>query len=378
MKVALVYDRVNKWGGAERLLRAMHEIWPNAPLYTGVHNPQTSKWAKDFDIRTTFVQNFPLAKTNHEYYPWLMTLGFESLSFDDYDVVISITSAEAKGIITKPNTLHICYCLTPTRYLWSHQDIYMQSINPALGALIKPVHAYLKKWDKIAAARPDYYVSISKHVQNRVLKHYGRESEVVYPPIDSEWVMGNGKWVNSKNTSHITHHTSPYLIVSRLVPYKKVDIAIEACKKLKLPLIIIGDGVEKRRLQRIAGSTIKFISGLTDKTLLRYYQGCRALIMPQEEDFGLVALEAQAAGKPVIAYNYGGAKETVVAGKTGEFFNKQTPESLIVALRKFDTRKYKRKDCIENASKFSKKIFKIKFSQYIKEKYGQFMRTRNT
>lgn len=358
MKIALVYDRVNKWGGAERVLLALHEIWPNAPLYTGVYNPETAKWAKDFDIHTTFLQKLPFAKTKHEWYPWLMTIGFETLNFDEYDVVISLTSAEAKGIITKPNTLHICYCLTPTRYLWSHKDLYLGSRGKLFKIIASPVFSYLRAWDQVAATRPDYYVSISKNVQQRVKKYYQRESELIYPPVGTEWVMGN-----------VVHHTSPFLVVSRLVPYKRVDLAIKACNKLRQPLVIVGEGSEKSRLQKIAGGNVKFISGLTDKELVRYYQSCRALIMPQEEDLGLAALETQSCGKPVIAFAKGGALETVIEGKTGEFFNKQTIKSLAETLARFDERRYNRASIIRHAKKFGKEKFKKEFKKFVEEKY---------
>lgn len=361
MKVALVYDRINKWGGAERILLSLHEVWPNAPLYTGVYNRHTVQWAEEFDIRPTFVQKFPLAKTKHEFYPWLLTVGFETLNLDEYDIVISVTSAEAKGVITKPNTLHICYCLTPTRYLWSHKYIYLQSKGRVFRTIAAPVLSYLRSWDQIAASRPDYYLSISKHVQKRVKKYYQRESEVIYPPVDVKWEMRREK----------KDLTTYYLVVSRLVPYKRVDIAIKAANKLKLPLVIVGEGSEKKKLQKIAGDNIKFVSGLTDRQLLRYYQDCRALIVSQEEDFGLAAIEVQACGKPVLAYKRGGALETVIEGKTGEFFGQQTVESLVQVLERFKPQKYVSDDCIKNARRFSKEEFKRKFRKYVEEKYKQ-------
>lgn len=367
MKVALVYDRINKWGGAERILLALHEIWPNAPLYTGVYNPETAQWAEKFDIRPTFVQKFPLAKTRHELYPWLLTVGFEALELDEYDIVISVNSAEAKGVITNPDTLQICYCLTPTRYLWSHHNLYLQSSGKIFRTLTAPVLSYLRFWDQIAAARPDYYVSISKAVQERVEKYYQRESEVIYPPVDAKWEVRDEKWDNS-----------PFLVVSRLVQYKRVDLAIKACNELKFPLVIVGEGSERIKLQKIAGDNIKFVSGLTDRQLLSYYQDCQAIIMPQEEDFGLVAIEAQACGKPVTAYKGGGALETVIEGKTGEFFTEQTVASLTQVLARFNSSKYNSEDCIKNARKFSKERFKRKFEKYVEEKYEQFRVTRNT
>jgi glycosyltransferase involved in cell wall biosynthesis len=384
MKIAIVYDRINKWGGAERVLQSLHEIWPEAPLYSSVYNPDSARWAENFSIVTSFIQKFPYARIHHEYYPWLMTFGFESFNFDEYDVVITVTSAEAKGIITKPETLHICYCLTPTRYLWSHRKTYLKSINIVFKKLAEPVLNYLEKWDKIASTRPDHYISISKHIQKRVRKYYGRESEIIYPPAELNLKEKNIDYEN-KETGKIDKSEisigkggrhfnagSYYLVVSRLVHYKRVDIVIRACNKLKLPLIIIGKGSEQRRLMNIAGSTVTFIQGLTDRRLLSYYQSSVALIMAQDEDFGLTGVEAQLAGVPVITYNISGAAETIIPGKTGEMFKEQTVDSLVEVLKKFDHRKYKRNDCINNAEKFSKKKFKLKFKKRVEKLYKNY------
>ena len=182
MKVALVYDRVNKWGGAERVLLAFHKLFPEATLYTSVYNPKNAPWAKAFAIKTSFLQSFPYASSSHEFYPFLMPLAFENFSFDEYDLVISVTSEAAKGIMTKPKTMHICYCLTPTRYLWSGYSDYFD--NSFFRFATKPVISYLRSWDMVASQRPDMYIAISKEVKERIKKYYGRESEVIYPPVD--------------------------------------------------------------------------------------------------------------------------------------------------------------------------------------------------
>ncbi len=362
MKIAFVYDRVNKIGGAERILRVLHEIWPEAPLYTSVYNPETAYWAKDFKVIPSFLEKFPFAKTHHEIYPFFMPLVFESFNFDKYDVVISITSEAAKGIITKPGTLHVCYCLTPTRYLWSGYRDYFPSFF--FRFLSWPLVFYLRKWDRIASQRPDIFLAISKNVAQRIKKYYHRDSEVIYPPIDLEkFQISNSEF--QKNSKY-------FLVVSRLVFYKKVDIAIEAFNKLGLPLKIVGTGIEMGRLRRMARKNIEFLGQLTDKDLLRYYQNCQAVIFPQEEDFGLVPLEAQSCGKPVIAYRGGGALETVIEGKTGEFFDKQTPESLKEAVEKFKPEKYRQEDCQKQAAKFSIEVFKEKFRKKIEEEWKKF------
>ena len=357
---------MNKWGGAERVLLALHKLFPDAPLYTSVYDPVEAPWAKIFNVKTSFLQKFPFA-IRHELYVMFMPLAFESFDFDEFDLVISVTSEGAKGIITKPKIKHICYCLTPTRYLWSGYDEYFK--NPLLRLLSKPAVAYLKFWDKIAAQRPDAFVAISKEGQARISKYYGRKSVVVYPPIEIDGRRSIHFPPSSfKDLSSTFYHPSSreyFLIVSRLVPYKKVDLAIKAFNKLKLPLKIVGTGSEMRRLRRMAGPTIEFLGYLTDKELVGYYSECRALVFPGLEDFGLTILEAQSFGKPVIAFKAGGALETVIEGKTGLFFDKQNIENLSAAIRRFNKIKIDPKDCVEQASKFSFEMFKKQFMKEI-------------
>jgi glycosyltransferase involved in cell wall biosynthesis len=357
MKTALVYDRVNKWGGAERVLLALHKIFPDAPLYTSVYNKDRAPWAKAFDVRTSFLQNFPRASVSHEFYATLMPMAFESFNFDDYDLVVSVTSEAAKGIITKPKTLHVCYCLTPTRYLWSGYDDYFS--NPILRFFSKPAVSYLRYWDKIAAQRPDEYVAISSEVQNRIKKYYGRESEVVYPPLMFQ--------VNLQGSSRTLGDY--FLIVSRLTNfYKRVDIAIKACNKLNLPLKIVGIGADEKRLTRMAGPTVEFLGNLTDEKLSDYYRNCRALIFPAREDFGLAMVEAGSFGKPVIAFRGGGALDIVREKITGEFFDEQTPEALKGVLKSFDQKRYNTKSCRENSERFSFEKFAESFRNFLESK----------
>lgn len=371
----MIYDRVNKIGGAERVLLALHEIFPRAPLFTAVYDPPGAPWAKVFPkVIPSFLQNFPLAKKHHEAYPWLMPLAFESFCFDEYDLIISVTSEAAKGIITKPKTLHICYCLTPTRYLWQSYWDYFK--NPVWRWLSQPVVVKLRLWDQIASQRPDVYLAISNNVAQRIKKYYGREAEVIYPPVmfPESHLRGAPSTcggvpsppIGGLLTSEVKKRY--FLIVSRFVPYKRIDIAIEAFNKLGLPLKIVGSGVEERRLKQMAKENIEFLGqNLTDSQLLFYYQNCRAIIFPGEEDFGLVPIEAQACGKPVIAYKAGGVLESVIEGKTGEFFSPQTPEALIKMVKQFKDDKYKFDDCQRNAQRFSQKIFIKNFKEFIKK-----------
>ncbi len=376
MKVALVYDRLNKWGGAERVLLTLHKMFPEAPLYTSVYDKKKTPWALRFNsgqakIKTSFLQRFPFA-THHELFAILMPIAFESFTFDEFDLVISVTSEAAKGIITKPHTKHICYCLTPTRYLWSGYEDYFK--NDLLRFFSRPAVVYLRFWDKIAAQRPDKFIAISKEVQGRIKKYYGRESEVVYPPLMFGVLSEVTPPANAPSSGSVRVVGSPsssatpyFLIVSRLVPYKKIDLAIKAFNKLKLPLKIIGTGSEMGKLKRMAGPTIEFLGYLTDKELVEYYKGCRALVFPGIEDFGLTILEAQSFGKPVIAFKAGGALETIIdpsAGSgsaTGLFFDKQSVESLIAAIKQFNNLAINPKDCIGNAKKYSFEKFKESF-----------------
>ncbi|MDP3955199.1 MAG: glycosyltransferase [bacterium] len=354
MKVALVYDRVNKIGGAERVLTALHTIWPEAPLYTAVYNPETASWASDFKVMTSFLQSFPMAKRHPEVYLPLTPLAFESFDFSSFDVVISVTSAEAKGIITGVKTLHLCYCLTPTRYLWSGFWEYK------IPLVAKPFLSRLRLWDQVASNRPDGYLAISKTVAARINKYYRKEAEVIYPPVDTE---------KFQITSTKSQTGDYFLIVSRLVPYKRIDLAIEAFNTLGLPLKIIGMGSEEGKLKRMVNKNIEFLGQLTDTQVLGYYQDCQAVIFPGVEDFGLVPLEAAACGAPTIAYGSGGALETIIAGKTGELFFPQTAGALIEKIKGFKRRNYQAGDCRNQAEKFKEEEFREKFSRVVEREW---------
>lgn len=345
MRVALVYDRVNKWGGAERVLLALHKIFPNAPLFTAVYHKKRAPWAKVFRVKTSFLQKFPFASIFHELYAPLMSLAFQSFSFKGYDLVISVTSESAKGIKVSSKTLHICYCLTPTRYLWSGYKEYFS--NSFFKIISWPLIIFLRYIDKKISKRPDVYLAISNEVKKRIKKYYGKDSIILYPPVTL---------LDAKTSNN--HLSGYFLVVSRLVPYKRIDIAIKACNKLSYPLVIIGSGIEEKKLKAISGKTIFFRSNLTDKELVGYYKNCKALIFPGIEDFGLSIAEALSFGKPVIVYKGGGALETIIQGKTGLFFNNQTTKSLISVLSGFDERKFNPLVCKRQAENFSQNKFK--------------------
>lgn len=354
MKTAIVYDRVNKWGGAERVLLALHQLFPKAPLYTSLFHDKRASWAKVFpNVVPSFLNRLPFLRSRHELVPFLMPIVFENFDFSEYDLVISVTSEAAKGIRTSGKTKHVCYCLTPTRYLWHAEELMIGKSFKS--KLIKPIINYLKDWDKKAAKRPDLFIAISNTVKERIKRYYKRDSLVVYPPVDLSIFK------NVRNTKK----SDSYLIVSRLVKHKMVELAVDCFNNLPYKLTIVGTGKDEEFLKSKAKRNIKFLGQVSDKKLLIEYQKARALIFPQEEDFGLVALEAQAVGVPVIAFGKGGARETVIEGKTGIFFNKQTVESLSVAIEKFEKMSFDKNVLFKNAKRFSIGRFKKEFRKTI-------------
>lgn len=373
MKIAFVYDRVNKFGGAERVLLALHEVWPEAPLYTAVYNKEKAPWANKFKIIPSFLNRLPFSTTNHEIFPLLTPHAFESFRFDDFDVVLSITSSDAKAIITNPNTLHICYMLTPTRYLWSGYKDHLQNpgfglFNPAVKRLMQFFSPTLRRWDWLTAQRPNHYIAISKTVANRIQTYYKRKTDIIYPPVDIDKFKPDKLGESEGNY---------FLIVSRLVPYKKIDFAISVFNELGWKLKIVGNGIDEEQLKKNAFRNIEFIdSGLTDEKLCWYYQNCKGLIFPGEEDFGISAVEAQACGKPVIGINRGGIAEIVRARMTGELYSDHK-KSLIDTLNLFIKRKYSVSACRNNAIKFTKKKFQTKIKAAVENYWESWKRENN-
>lgn len=367
MRVALVYDRITKWGGAERVLLTLHDIFPDAPLYTAFYDEKKTPWASVFPkIYTSFLQNIPFLKGHHELIPYFMPIAFESFKFDTYDLVISVTSESAKGIIIAPSTLHICYCLTPTRYLWSHYKEYFGS--SLFQFITKPLVSYMKVWDRIAANRPDVIIGISKEVQGRIKKYYKKDCEIIYPPVEFGKFKQNLAILAPNNNK--LKYRDYYLVVSRLVPYKKVDLAVKAFNKLGKPLIVIGIGSEMWKLRKLAKKNIHFTGFVTDAVLASYYKNAKALIFPQEEDFGIVSVEAQSLGTPIIAYNKGGVLDTVINGKTGILFKDQTVQSLVNAVNKFEKMLFSKSVILKNANRFVKNKFKTSLELVLRKYFN--------
>lgn len=359
MKVALVYDRVNKIGGAERVITALHQVFPDAPLYTAVYNRSTARWADGLKVIPSFLNAIPFARTHHEWLPLLTPYAFESFDLSAYDVIISITSADAKAVITSPKQLHLCYLLTPTRYLWSHQHEYAG--KGLKKRIADPLIKRLQQWDIVAASRPDEYIAISNYVKDRCRTYYHRDpAAVIYPPVQTSYFSTHPNTCRHPQQSY-------YLTVTRLVPYKKTELAIEACNRLGEHLVIVGTGTEMNRLKRLAGPTITFTGHVDDESLRCLYHHAKALIFPQEEEFGITAVEAQAAGLPVIAYNQGASSEIVISGKTGILFESQTVACLQQALATFNHHTWYDKTIQEHAHKFSEMMFQKRIKAYTED-----------
>lgn len=362
-KIAIVYDWMDKWGGVERLLLNLHKAFPYAPFYTSFYD-KNLKWIKDIKIIPSFIQSLPsFIKNSRKLSLTFFPYAFESFDFSDFDTVISVSSSFAKGIITKPNTKHINIMLTPTRFLWSHNYEY---INTTTNYFLKPYIDKLKKWDIIASKRPDIIFSISKNVQNRCKKYYNLSSELLYPLFDIEYWSEIKKNISNNGTQE----TPYYLAVSRLEPYKKIDLLVDTFSKINKKLKIVGNGSLHKKLSNKKHKNIEFIKSVSDNSLAKLYTDAKALIMPQDEDFGYVSLEAQFFGCPIITYKTSGATETILENKTGLIFNKQTSNSLQEVLEKYETLQYTMKTYLKNIdknyfNKFSKDNFISNLAKYI-------------
>ena len=350
MRIAIVHDWLTNYGGAERVIEAMHELFPQAPIYTSVYNPDKLPSSfKNMDIRTSFIQKFPFAKTKYKTYLPFMPQAFEDMDLGAYDVVISNSHACAKGIIVKPQTLHISYVHTPMRYAWDFYHDYMrfEKISGLKRIIINSIMSYLRLWDRLSAERPDFIMANSHNIRRKIKKYYSRNSEVLYPPVETALF----KPLANPSLDY-------YLVASRLVPYKRVDIAVEAFNKLGFKLKIVGSGSDFKKLRKMAKNNIEFSGKTSDEELKNLYANCKALIFPGEEDFGIVPLEAQASGRPVIGYAKGGLLETVIDRQTGIFFMEQTVDSLINAVNEFENLKFDPVIIRNNALKFDTGVFK--------------------
>src|SRR5437588_3223720 len=363
MKVALVHDYLNQMGGAERVVIALHEIFPDAPIYTSIYDPARVDPAfQKMDIRTSFMQKLPMVTKHHQPYLPLYPFAMEKLDLRGYDLVLSSSSAFGKGVITRPETMHICYCHTPMRWCWNYEEyVEREHLGKVARAILPFLITKLRTWDQVSAMRVDHFIANSPVVAERIRKYYRREAIYIPPSVEASRFPFDPT----------TEPENYFLILSRLVPYKRIDLAIEACNQLQLPLVIIGGGRDLERLKRMAGSTIRFLGKLSDEEVLHYYTHCRAFIFPGEEDFGITPLEAQACGRPVIAYGAGGALATIVDGITGTFFREQTVESLTTVLASFNERMFNPFVIRNHALEFDTPRFRRRILQFIEAKLSE-------
>ena len=349
MRIAFVHEYLNQFGGAERMLQVLCALYPEAPIYTLIYDREATGGVFEGKvIFTSFLQKFPMAKRHHRAFPLLMPLAMEQFDFSEYDTVVSISASFAKGVLTKPHTKHICYCLTPPRFLWDDSQKFVEEFGyPRLvKRFLPPFITYLRMWDQEASRRVDSFWAISNFIRERIDKYYRQPSEVIYPPV------------NVRKFKVSTVRGGYFFMVGRLVSYKRFDLAIKVFNELGLPLKIVGIGPEYNKLKKSAGKNVEFLGLVPDERLADLYAGSRALIFPQEEDFGIVPLESMASGKPVIAYGAGGARETIVDNKTGIFFKEMTERSLAEAVEKFESVSFDPFECRKQAEKFDISVFK--------------------
>ena len=359
MNVALIHDHLAQLGGAEKILKAFTEIFPQAPVYTLLYRPDNvRRFFSGLDMRASFLQNIPGGINKYQWCMPLMPSAIESFDLKSYELILSSASSFAKGVIAAPQATHICYCHTPTRYLWHYSNQYIDELPvPLLMKKIIPVYlSRMRQWDIAAAQRADYFIANSQTTRQRIRAYYRRDSVIINPPVDTHRFI-------------IAEKTDEYFLTGgRLTPYKRFDVTIQTFNKLSLPLIIFGEGPDEARLRRLAGSSVKFLGDISDEKKVKLFARCRAFIHPQEEDFGITKIEAMASGRPVIAYRAGGAVETVTPGETGILFTEQTWESLADAVLRFiytDEFNFDPQKIKQFAERFGVERFKREIVNYI-------------
>lgn len=361
LRLALVHDWLNQMGGAENVLEELVDLFPGAPLYTSMYDPAKMPDAyRGWEIRTTFMQRLPGFSDHHQAYLPVYPLAFSRTDLSGYDLVLSNKSGFCHGVRTQKGSrkaIHVCYCLTPTRFLWLYEQYReREQIGGLVNAALQPALALLRRWDWAAAQRVDHFIAISTAVQERIAAIYGRESVVIHPPVDTE------RFTPDPSISIGDY----YLIVSRLIPYKRIDLAVEAFRHLpQAKLVVVGDGRDRDALQAGASPNVTFLGRQSQEKLLELVRGCQAFLFPGLEDFGIAPVEALAAGRPVIAYAGGGALDTVLPGVTGEHFAEQTVESLLGVLGSFDPAAYDSAICRQQAEKFGKGVFREKLLDFL-------------
>ncbi len=358
MKIALVHEYLNQLGGAERVLENFLEIWPDATVHVLFYDKEKTKGKfEKYSKKISWLNNLPFAGRHPRLFLALMPTAMEGFDFSGFDLIISDSSSFAKGI--KTDKLHVCYCHAPTRYIWSVPEYIDQQKYPKILIWLGKIFLKrLKKWDYKAGQRPNFFIANSANIQNQIKQFYKRESVVIPPPVDTEMFFPDGEKQDF------------FLAASRLEPYKKVDIIIEAFNHSGLPLKIAGTGTDLERLKKMAGNNIEFVGPVSDEELRKLYSQAKAFVFAAEEDAGIMVVEAQACGTPVIAYAKGGALETIIPGITGEFFSRQNSESLIEGLKSFESSRYDSHKIREHAMQYDKKNFQKRIKDFTEEKYA--------
>lgn len=357
MKIALAHDWLNQMGGAENVLEILMDMFPNAPVFTTIYAPELMPPAyRTWNIKTSWLDRAPGVHRHHQPYLPLYPLAVRSLNLQGYDVILSNKSGFIHGLtIASPKQRHLCYCLAPTRYVWDYRSYASRErLGKAADWLLAPLIALLRKWDYQAAQKVDHFCAISTEIQQRIKKFYHRDSIVIAPPVDTE----RFRPVAAPTADY-------YFIVSRLIPYKRIDLAVQAFSRMGKRLIITGDGRDREALQRLAGPTVSFTGRLPWAETARLMANCKAFIFPGYEDFGITPVEAQAAGRPVIAYAAGGSLDTVVDGQTGVFFPRQTVDDLIEAVQRLEETRFDPAQIRANAERFSIPRFKAELQAWI-------------
>lgn len=354
IKTAIVHYWLDSYRGGEKVVEVLCEMFPQADIFTHLYVPEKlPATIRRHHVETTFIGDLPLANRLSRHYLPLMPLALEQLDLREYDLVISSESGPAKGVLTRPDSLHICYCHSPMRYLWDQYNVYKNSCGPIKRAIMAPLFHYLRQWDVVSADRVDRFVANSQFVGRRIKKYYRRKAEVIHPPVDVDrfqWDRPPGDY---------------YATISELVPYKKVDLIVRAFTKNGRPLVVIGSGSEERKLRKMAGPNIRFLGHLSDEDLEATLERCRAMVYAATEDFGIVPVEAQAAGRPVIAYGRGGVEETVRDGITGILFGQRSVASLNTAVEEFERK----------MGHFSPRVIRRQAEQFTR---GEFRRSMET
>lgn len=368
MKLALVHDWMNQVGGAEDVLSALVDLYPQRPIYTSIYAPELmpeiyQKW----DIRPLWLDNMPGIHRHHQPYLPLYPVAWHGLNLSEYDVILSNKSGFCHGLQFGRDSIHVCYCLAPTRYVWQLDSyIAREGFGKIVELGLRPLVSLMRRWDYAAAQRVTHFIAISTEIQERIQTYYQRESVIIFPPVDTSRFQP----VPQQEVEDY------FLIISRLIPYKRIDLAVQAATQLNLPLKIGGKGRDLDRLKAIAGDTVEFLGYVPDKELPGLMARCKAFIFPGLEDFGITPVQAQAAGRPVIAYKGGGALDTVIPGKTGEFFTETTGDSLAAVMRDFDATQYDSTVIRQHALKFDTQVFNAQITSFVEQAYQAFREKR--